>query len=113
MFKMKHILKKKALVFLLGLTVLTLPLDAQVLNHSHQYSNQEQTGTRGLFRRGFEGGHYHYNQKFDDGQNGGYDIQNQTFGQDNNEAPLGSGLFILAAAGFGYAFKKRKNNKKQ
>ena len=37
----------------------------------------------------------------------GYNLYNQSF----EEAPLGSGLLILTAAGAGYALKKRKSNK--
>lgn len=36
-------------------------------------------------------------------------INNQTFGQ---EVPVGSGLFILLAAGAGYAILKRKEDEK-
>ena len=45
------------------------------------------------------------------GQAGGnYGISIGTIGQEP-PAPLGSGLFIMAAAGAAYAFKKRKNKK--
>ena len=57
-----------------------------------------------------EGGYALFNQQFGINENGGYDLHNQTFGQDD-DAPLGSGLLILVAAGAGYALKKRKNNK--
>ena len=56
-----------------------------------------------------EGGYSLFNQQFGSDANGGYDLHNQTFGQDD-DTPLVSGLFILAAAGVGYAFKKRKKN---
>ena len=47
----------------------------------------------------------------DGGQTGGnYGINIGTIGQEP-PAPLGSGLFIMAAAGAAYAFKKRKNKK--
>ena len=48
------------------------------------------------------------------GQAGGnYGIIIGTMGEDapDPSAPLGSGLFIMAAAGAAYAFKKRKNKK--
>ena len=64
---------------------------------------------------GFEGGYTLFNQQFgsDDNDNGGYELYNQIFGQDANlDVPLGSGLLILAAAGAGYALKKRKSNLK-
>ena len=41
------------------------------------------------------------------GGQGGFNIGTEQFG----DAPLGSGLFIMAAAGAAYAFKKRKNKK--
>ena len=41
------------------------------------------------------------------GGEGGFNIGTEQFG----DAPLGSGLFIMAAAGAAYAFKKRKNKK--
>ena len=39
------------------------------------------------------------------GGTGGYNISNEQFG---NEGPLGSGLFIMAAAGAAYAFSKKR-----
>ena len=39
------------------------------------------------------------------GGTGGYNIGNEQFG---NEGPLGSGLFIMAAAGAAYAFSKKR-----
>ena len=46
------------------------------------------------------------------GQAGNYGISIGTMGQNPPQpAPLGSGLFIMAAAGAAYAFKKRKNKK--
>jgi hypothetical protein len=45
----------------------------------------------------------------DGGQAGGdYGIGIGTFGQDPPESPLGSGLFIMAAAGAAYAFSKKR-----
>ena len=41
------------------------------------------------------------------GGSGGYNIGTEEFG-----APLGSGLFIMAAAGAAYAFSKKRKNKK-
>jgi hypothetical protein len=45
---------------------------------------------------------------------GNYGINIGTFGQDPPEetTPLGSGLFIMAAAGAAYAFSKKRKNKK-
>lgn len=107
--------KRKALALSLALAaMLSAPVAASA-----------QGGDRGLLGRGQEaaedghsrgmlngssGGYSLFNQQFGSDQNGGYELHNQTFGQD---APLGSGLLILAAAGAGYALKKRKSNKKQ
>jgi hypothetical protein len=40
------------------------------------------------------------------GGTGGYNIGTEQFG----DAPLGSGLFIMAAAGAAYAFSKKRKN---
>jgi len=42
------------------------------------------------------------------GGQGGYNIGTEQF----SDAPLGSGLFIMAAAGAAYAFSKKRKNKK-
>ena len=42
------------------------------------------------------------------GGEGGFNIGTEQFG----DAPLGSGLFIMAAAGAAYAFSKKRKNKK-
>ena len=47
------------------------------------------------------------NQLLGSDSEGGYVLYNQAF-----DVPLGSGLFILTAAGAGYALKKRKSNNK-
>jgi len=67
----------------------------------------------GMLRQGEpdEGGYALFNQQFGTGENDKYQLSNQQFGSQDPDAPLGSGLFILAAAGAGYALKKRKNNK--
>ena len=69
--------------------------------------NQGFGGTSGgLFNQGFGGnsGGF-YNQNFGGTQGG---ITNQGFGE---ETPLGSGLFVLIAAGAGYASLKKRNKK--
>ena len=87
----------KAIVLSLGLVAMMAPatLNAQI-NHGllNDPYNDNSNMNHGLF-----------NQQGN--RNGGYELQNQTF-----EMPLGSGLFILAAAGVGYALRKKKNNKK-
>ena len=54
-------------------------------------------------RNGFATNWALYNSSFGEG---GYNLNNQTFGQD--PAPLGSGLLILTAIGAGYAAVRRK-----
>ena len=54
-------------------------------------------------RNGFATNWALYNSSFGEG---GYNLNNQTFGQD--PAPLGSGLLILTAVGAGYAAVRRK-----
>lgn len=104
----------KAIVLSLGLSALVLPLDAQVINHGQQHLDREKISTEGLFNRSSQGGggYFIHSQTFFDGENYGYNLNNGTFEDVTPEAPLGSGLFIMAAAGAGYALKKRKDNKK-
>ncbi len=112
---MKLVLKK-VLTLTLGLAALVSPLDAQVFNHRQKHLDQEQISTEGLFNRGSQsggGGFFIHPQTFFDGENYGYNLYNGTFEDVTPEVPLGSGLFIMAAAGAGYALKKRKDNKKQ
>ena len=88
---------KKVLLLTLALSAgLLLPLDmnAQKGGMFARVNKTESTDNFSMMNRG---------------STGGYDLHNQTFGQ---EAPLGSGLLILAAAGAGYALKKRKKNNK-
>ena len=105
----------KAIVLSLGLAALALPLDAQVFNHGQHQPSKVQSNTDGtLMNRSTGGGGYFiHSQQFFDGENGGYSLNIGTFQDVTPEAPLGSGLFIMAAAGAGYALKKRKDNKKQ
>jgi len=68
---------------------------------------------KGMFDRSGSGIGYHIStEPFDNGGTSGmYHIGTQLFGQDvEEEVPLGSGLFIMAAAGAAYALKKRKMN---
>lgn len=106
----------KAIVLSLGLSALVLPLDAQVFNQGQHLPYKEQSNTDGsLMNRstGGGGGFAIHPQTFFDGENYGFNLFNGTFEDVTPELPLGSGLFIMAAAGAGYALKKRKNNKKQ
>ena len=85
----------KTIVFSLGLAAMTLPSNAQVINRGLlQNPYKEQSDQGGMLRARSQGG--------------GYNMATEQFGQN---APLGSGLFIMAAAGAAYAFKKRKMNK--
>ena len=108
-------LNKKAIALAIGLATLVLPLDAQVLNRGQKQPYKVQSKTDGsLMNRstGGGGGFVIHPQTFFDGENYGYNLFNGTFEDVTPEAPLGSGLFIMAAAGAGYALKKRKDNKK-
>lgn len=106
--------KRNKKVLLLSLTLsigLLMPLNMNAQNGGvFGYGNKtESTDNYSMMNRGSTGGYDLHNQQFGSNTNGGYDLHNQTFGQ---EAPLGSGLLILAAAGVGYALKKRKKNNK-
>lgn len=104
--------KLKVLVLSLGLVMgMMTPMVAQVpfgggmLGYGPETEQQSREGLMGSPNS--QGGYNLYNQQFGENQYGGYNLYNQTFGQ---EVPFGSGLLILAAAGAGYAFSKRKNN---
>ena len=110
-------LNLKALVLSLGLAAMMLP--AKTLNAQNRPGGLFGTNVRqkqfdaGLLRQGTGGGGFVIHpQTFFDGENYGYNLFNGTFEDVTPEAPLGSGLFIMAAAGAGYALKKRKDNKK-
>lgn len=63
---------------------------------------------RGMLGNRSQGSGYGiFTEQFGSEENGGYQIGTEQFGHD---APLGSGLFIMAAAGAAYALKKRKKN---
>ncbi len=117
-------LNLKAIVLSLGLAAMMLPANASAQETAERPGGL--FGSRNIFEEiggwfidegelrdgeGEEGGYALFNQQFGSNTNGGYDLHNQTFGQDS-DAPLGSGLLILAAAGAGYALRKKKNNKK-
>lgn len=57
-----------------------------------------QDGMDGFFRSG--------NESYEN-RDGGYNLDNQTFGQE--VVPVGNGLIIMLAAGGAYALKCRKN----
>ena len=110
----KEKMKLKALMLSLALAALMLPVTTVSAQGYHggsllddYYAEQDASSQGGLLRSGSSGGYSLSNEQFSGGD-GGYQLSNETFGQD---APLGSGLFILAAAGAAYALKKRKTNK--
>ena len=109
----------KCLMLSLGLATMTLAandLNAQTGGGLFGKGGHEGAGesSSGFLDRSSSGIGYHISTShFDNGGTSGmYHIGTQQFGQDVNQpAPLGSGLFIMAAAGAAYALKKRKMNK--
>ena len=103
--------KKKAIMLSLGLAAMMLPVMACAQGGGlFQLGTKPETeGNSGLMDRGeVTAGGALTGQGFG-GTNG--DITGQTFGDD---APLGSGLFVLLAAGAGYAtMKSRKKQNEQ
>ena len=110
---MESIVKKKKILLLsLGLAAMTLTannLNAQndgglfgkgIMNDAQQQ--------RGLLGSGSQPGYIISTEQFGSNTNGGYQIGTEQFGHD---APVTSGLFIMAAASAAYALKKRKKNK--
>lgn len=106
-------LKKKTLLLTLALsTVLLLPMGASAQTGGgvfYRGDKAENTDNVSMMNRGATGGYNISTEHFGSGTNGGYQIGTEQFGQES--APLGSGLFIMAAAGAAYAFSKRKKNK--
>ena len=106
----------------LGLATMTLAannLNAQtgggLFGRGSQEEEEEDVPSRNLFNRSSGIGYHISTEHFDNGGTSGmYHIGTQQFGQDVDDeqdvTPLGSGLFIMAAAGAAYAFKKRKTN---
>ena len=108
----------KAIVLSLGVAAMLLP--AKTFNAQDRPGGilgtdvSIEQSNAGLLRQGTGGGGYFiHSQTFFDGENYGYNLYNGTFEDVTPEVPLGSGLFIMAAAGAGSALKKRKDNKKQ
>lgn len=114
MYKQKRNLK--ALVLSLGLGAAMLSstsVQAQGVFGNmldNYYEEQDQTNRGALLRQGGGSGYSVSTEQFGNGTSGAYNIGTEQFGQN---APLGSGLFIMAAAGAGYALKKRKSNMKK
>ena len=119
---MKTTKKLKTITLSLGLAALmfqAVTVDAQVINRGLLQNPYKEQGKQdgALMRSGTGTGFNISTGQFggNGGQAGGnYGITIGTMGQETPQpAPLGSGLFIMAAAGAGYALKKRKDNKKQ
>jgi hypothetical protein len=103
----------KVIMLSLGLAAAMLPVthaSAQVINLLDEYyEEKDQANGGGLLRSGGGSGGYSVStEQFGNGTSGAFNIGTEQFGQN---APLGSGLFIMAAAGAAYALKKRKMNK--
>ena len=95
----------------LGVAMLSTTVQAQGVFGNMHYNHEEQNqANRGALMRGGSGSDTYSiaTEQFGNGTSGAYDISTEQFGQN---APLGSGLFIMAAAGAAYALKKRKMNK--
>ena len=105
-------LKKRTLLLTLALSaVLLLPMGVSAQKGGgifYRGDKAENVDNVSMMNRGATGGYNISTEHFGSGTNGGYQIGTEQFGQD---APLGSGLFIMAAAGAAYAFSKRKKNK--
>ena len=105
-------LKEKSLLLMLALSaVLLLPMGVSAQKGGgifYRGDKAENVDNVSMMNRGATGGYNISTEHFGSGTNGGYQIGTEQFGQD---APLGSGLFIMAAAGAAYALKKRKMNK--
>ena len=116
---MKTTKSLKTVAFALGLAAMMVPattLNAQGRPGGLFGTNAPTEGSAGPLMGDRSGSNTSFNigtGQFggDGGQAGGnYGISIGTIGQEP-PAPLGSGLFIMAAAGAAYAFKKRKNKK--
>ena len=115
---MKTTKSLKTVAFALGLAAMMVP--ATTLNaqgrpgglFGPQNASTEKKGGSLLMRDGSTSGFNIGVEQFggeNGGGQGGFNIGTEQFGDE--EEPLGSGLFIMAAAGAAYAFKKRKNKK--
>ena len=98
----------KNLALLAMAVALLLPMRSVAQYREERYGLQPWFGQKSLMNRQGSGNYNDiYNQTYGADAEG-FGITNQTYGQN---APLGSGLLIMAAAAMGYAGMKR--NKKQ
>ena len=112
---MKTTKKLKTITLSLGLAALmfqAVTVDAQVINRGLLQNPYKEEGKQNgaLMRRGSgTGTGFKVSTEQFGGENGGgqggFNIGTEEFG-----APLGSGLFIMAAAGAAYAFSKKRKN---
>ena len=117
---MKKVKSLKTITLSLGLAALmfqAVTVDAQVINRGLlQNPYKEQGKQNGALMRGGTGtgtGFKISTEQFGGsggGGQGGFYIGTEQFG--DSSSPLGSGLFIMAAAGAAYAFSKKRKNKK-
>ena len=111
---MKTTKSLKTVAFTLGLAAMMVPLTMNAQYREDQFGLQEwgQTSLLGKEASRSSNSFDITSGQFggDGGQAGGnYGISIGTMGQDP-PAPLGSGLFIMAAAGAAYAFSKKRKN---
>ena len=113
---MKKMKSLKTITLSLGLAALmfqAVTVDAQVINRGLlQNLYKEQGKQDGALMRSGSGSTYNITTgQFggDGGQAGGnYGISIGNLGENPPSGPLGSGLFIMAAAGAAYAFSKKR-----
>ena len=111
---MKRTKSLKTVAFTLGLAAMLAPLTMNAQYREDQFGLQEwgQTSLLGREASSSSGGYNISVEQFggeNGGGQGGFNIGTEQFG-----TPLGSGLFIMAAAGAAYTFsrkrKKQENN---
>ena len=108
---MKTTKKLKTITLSLGLAALmfqAVTVDAQVINRGLLQNPYKEQGKQdgALMRRGSGSTYNISTEQFGGsggGGEGGFNIDTEQFG-----APLGSGLFIMAAAGAAYEFSKKR-----
>ena len=101
--------RKKTIVLSVAMAaMMLLPQTVSAQYDESKYGLQPWFGSSMMGRDGSNGGYNVSTEQFGSNTNGGYQIGTEQFG---NNLPLGSGLFIMAAAGAAYALKKRKMNK--
>ena len=111
---MKTTKSLKTVAFALGLAAMLAPLTMNAQYRENQFGLQEWGQTSLLGKessRSSDGFNISTGEFGSDGSGtgGGFGIGIGVLGQDPT-APLGSGLFIMAAAGAAYAFSKKRKN---